>query len=119
MRTPLEWMAGDTRWRKLRSRGGFDRWASVLSPSSASAQGAPEIGLLSVPPTASRDRTLISYRRFADVAPLRLDVVTRSGVHTLEGPAYFLDSVATAGMLLHFYRFETKDPERNPWQPRP
>ena len=108
MRTPLQWLAGESRWRRRRSRGGFDRWASMLSRSTASAHFAPEIGLVSVPGGASRDRTLVSYHRFADVAPLRVDVVTRSGIHTLEGPAYFLDSVSAAGTLLHFYRFETR-----------
>ncbi len=125
MRTPLQWLTGAGRWRRRRSRGGFDRWASMLSRSTASAHFTPEIGLVSVPGAASRDRTLVSYHRFADVAPLRVDVVTRSGIHTLEGPAYFLDSVSAAGTLLHFYRFETseqvdrvetKEQRQTPWR---
>jgi len=118
MRTPLEWLAGEDRWRRRRSRRGFERWASILSSSSGSAQFAPGIGLVSVPSREAHTRTLVSYRRFADVAPLRVDVVTRSGVHTLEGPAYFVDSVNTAGTVLHFYRFESTDRGQREWRPR-
>ena len=78
----------------------------------------PQIGLVSVPEMPSRDRTLVSASRLDETAPLRLDVVTRSGVHTLEGPAYFLDSVATPGATLHFYRFKTTDQRRTPWRSR-
>jgi cellulose synthase (UDP-forming) len=127
MRTPLGWMAGKARWRRRLSRGGLERWASVVSRSAASAHARPEVGVVSIPGTASRDRTLVSYGRLADADALRLDVVTRSGVHTLEGPAYFLDSVSAAGTLLHFYRFETREQiyrveatgKRTPWRPPP
>lgn len=117
MRTPLAWMAGEARRRRRRSRGDFDRWASALSRSTAPAT-VREIGLLSVPAVGSRDRTLVSYRRLAD-APLRLDVITRSGIHALEGAATFVDSVPTAGTLLHFYRFDTTEQRRTSWRHRP
>jgi hypothetical protein len=90
----------------------------VLSRSTAPAGTARDIGLVSVPAAGSLDRTLVSYRRLDD-APLHLDIVTRSGVHALQGAATFLDSVPTAGTLLHFYRFETTEQRRTPWRQRP
>jgi cellulose synthase/poly-beta-1,6-N-acetylglucosamine synthase-like glycosyltransferase len=119
MRTPLEWMTGGAGWRKREPHGGLDHWAAVLSRSTAAAYSAPAVGLVSVPMSPSGDRTLVSYRRLADAAPLRLDVLTRSGMHTLEGPAYFLDTVSNAGTLLHFYRFEARQQRQAPWRPRP
>ena len=86
----------------------------MLSRSSASLFATPEVGLVSVPIDPNADRTLVSYRRLADVAPLHLDVVTRSGVHTLEGPAYFVDSITTATAPLHLYRFERRDRSEAP-----
>ena len=62
---------------------------------------------------------LVSVSRLDDTSRLRLDVVTRSGVHTLEGAAHFLDSVAAPGATLHFYRFETAEQRRTPWRSRP
>ena len=114
MRTPLEWMSGESRWRLRPSSVRPERWASVLSRSTASLFATPEVGLVSVPIDPNADRTLISYRRLADVAPLHLDVVTRSGVHTLEGPAYFVDSITTATAPLHLYRFERRDHSEAP-----
>ncbi len=109
MRTPLEWLAGDERWRRRRSRRGFEHWASIVSSSMRSTLSERGIGLVSVPSNAAHTRTLVSYHRFADVAPLQVDVVTRSGLYSLQGPAYFVDSVDAAGTLLHFYRFEVNE----------
>jgi cellulose synthase (UDP-forming) len=117
MRTPLEWMSGELRWRKGKPRAKPERWASVLSRSTASLFATPDVGLVSVPINPAADRTLVSFRRLADVAALHLDVITRSGVHTLEGPAYFVDSIPTATSPLHLYRFETRERREGPWQP--
>jgi cellulose synthase (UDP-forming) len=117
MRTPLEWMSGENTWRKRERRPKPEHWASVLSRSTASLFATPDVGLVSVPVNPSGDRTLVSYRRLADVAPLHLDVVTRSGVHTLEGPAYFIGTLSTATSPLHLYRFETRDRKEAPWRP--
>jgi cellulose synthase (UDP-forming) len=122
MRTPLEWMSAESRWRRRQPGAKPERWASVLSRSTASLFATPDVGLVSVPINPSGDRTLVSFRRLADVAPLHLDVVTRSGVHALEGPAYFVDSISTATTPLHLYRFETRDRKEAPkdaaWQAR-
>jgi PilZ domain len=119
MRTPLEWITGAASERGREPRGGPEHWASALSRSSASAYAVPAVGLVSVPMDPSGNRTLVSYRLLADTAALRLDVVTRSGVHTLEGPAYFVDTVSNAGTLLHFYRFEARPQQQAPWRARP
>jgi cellulose synthase (UDP-forming) len=109
-RTPLEWLAGEERWRRRRSRRGFEHWASIVSTSLGSGRSGRGIGLVSVPSDAAgHTRTLVSYQRFADVTPLQVDVVTRSGLCSLQGPAYFVDSVDAAGTPLHFYRFEVSE----------
>jgi len=117
MRTPLEWMSGEARWRKRERGPQPEHWASVLSRSTASLFATPDVGLVSVPINPAGHRTLVSHRRLADVAPLHLDVVTRSGVHMLEGPAYFVDSISTATTPLHIYRFETRDRKDAAWHP--
>jgi cellulose synthase (UDP-forming) len=117
-RTPLEWMSGEARWRKRKPRAQPEHWASVLSRSTASLFATPEMGLVSVPVNRSEHRTLVSYRPLADASPLHLDVVTRSGVHALEGPVYFISSVPTASTPLHLYRFEARSRTDEPWPAR-
>jgi cellulose synthase (UDP-forming) len=119
MRTPLEWLAGKPSRRGRRLGDGADRWASALSRPAAAAAGTPQISLVSIPAAGAHDRMLVSVSRLDDTSRLRLDVVTRSGVQTLEGPAYFLDSVAAPGATLHFYRFETAEQRRTPWRSHP
>lgn len=108
-RTPLEWMSGELAWRKRGRNSRPERWACVLSRLQEERGSTPEVGLVSVPLKGSGGRTLVSYRELPDAASLRLDVITRAGVHTLIGPAYFVDTIATAGRPLHLYRFETRD----------
>jgi cellulose synthase (UDP-forming) len=117
MRTPLEWMSGELRWRRRTRSTRTEHWASALSRSTGALFATPDLGLVSVPIAPSTFRTLVSYRRLADKAPVHLDVMTRSGVHTLEGPAYFVDSIATARAPMHLYRFEAGDQKDASWRP--
>jgi hypothetical protein len=117
MRTPLEWMSGELRWRRRSRKARTEHWASALSRSTGTLFATPDLGLVSVPVAPSTHRTLVSYRRFTDKAPLHLDVITRSGMHTLEGPAYFVDSIATASAPMHLYRFEAQEQKDASWRP--
>lgn len=110
-RTPFDWIAEQLGRRERQQQPETERWAVALIGSAATPSTASQVSLISVPGKDIAQRTLISSRRVLTEKELRVDVVTRAGTQTLEGPCDFVETIASGGTPLYVYRFQIRTPK--------
>jgi hypothetical protein len=104
-RTPLDRMAELAGRRARHEQAQAVRWAAALTGPAGAPSDALQVSLISVPHEDIVQRTLVSFQRVNTDQELRVDVITRAGTRTLEGPCDFVETLTTSGMPLHIYRF--------------
>jgi cellulose synthase (UDP-forming) len=110
-RTPFDWIAERLGRREHQQQPQTERWAVALIGSAATPSTASEVSLISVPGKDIAQRTLISSRRVPVEEELRVDVITRAGTQTLEGPCDFVETITSGATSLYVYRFQIRTPK--------